>query len=81
MDISNLNRWSGKSADEVLAESFQELRDPIFLMAGYVNVLIETDVSPEQLEHIKSNLQRYVLASKEIVESVYLYMAEQQKDQ
>jgi hypothetical protein len=77
----DINHWVGKSPDEVLSESFHELRDPIYLMVGYLNVLIETDVSPEQLEYIKSSLQRYALRSKDIVDAVYHYMNEQRKDQ
>ncbi|MEP6894666.1 MAG: hypothetical protein ABI986_03570 [Chloroflexota bacterium] len=77
----DINHWVGKSPEEVLSESFHELRDPIYLIAGYLNVLIETDVSPEQLEYIKNSLQRQALRSKDIVDSVYHYMAEQRKDQ
>ena len=40
MDKPDINRWVGKSAEDVLLESFHELRDPIYNMTGYLNVLI-----------------------------------------
>lgn len=76
MDKPDVNRWSGKSADVVLAEAFHELRDPIYLIVGYLNVLVETDVTPEQLLHFQDSLHRYALQSKHIVDSVYQYMNE-----
>ena len=81
MDSPKVHRWSGKSAEDVLAESFHELRGPIYLMAGYLSVLIETDVTPEQLQSFKESLHRYALQSRDIVDSVYQYMNEQRKAQ
>ncbi len=77
---NDMNRWNEKSPDEVLAESFHELREPIYVMTGYLNVLNETDVSPDQLKAIMASLLRYALHSQYIVDSVYHYLAVQRGD-
>lgn len=70
----DMNRWNGKSPEEVLSESFHELRDPIYVMTGYLGVLNETDVSAEQLKSILDNMLRYSIYTKQIVDSVYHYL-------
>ena len=74
MDTSDINRWSGKSAEAVLAESFREIRNPIILIAGYLNVLKSTDVSEEQARHFLDLALNYALSANDIVDSVYKYM-------
>jgi signal transduction histidine kinase len=81
MDEVTVNRWSGKSAEDVLAESFHELRDPILVIAGYLNVLKSTEVASEQTQYLLDSALRSAIRAKEIVESVYQYMNEQRKDQ
>jgi len=71
----DMDRWNGKSADEVLAESFNELRDPIYNMAGYLNVLRTVDLSPEERQQIISVLWNSVLHSKNIVDSIDHYLS------
>lgn len=39
MDQPAANRWMGKSTEDILAESYHEMREPIDLAAGYLNVL------------------------------------------
>jgi hypothetical protein len=77
---SNINRWSGKSAENVLAESFHELRNPIIRMVGYLNVLKSVDLSEEQSQHFIDEAFNCALATKDVVESVYRYMNEQWKE-
>jgi hypothetical protein len=78
---SDINRWFGKSAEDVLAEAFHELRDPIYVMTGYLSIINQTEVSPGQLKSMAENLLSYSLHSKQIVDSVYHYMAEKRKEQ
>ena len=47
---SDTNRWSGKSAEDVLAESFHELRNPITVLTGYLSVLKSVDWSEEKTQ-------------------------------
>ena len=76
----DINRWIGKSAEDVLAESFHELRDPIYVTTGYLAVIHETEVSPGQLKSMLESMLHYSLYSKQIVDSVYHYMAEKRKE-
>lgn len=71
------NRWSGKSAEEVLSESFHEIRNPIILLAGYLGVLKSGEMTDEQTRHILEVALRCSQSAKDIVESVYQYMTEQ----
>ncbi len=80
MDKSDVNRWHGKSAEDVLGESFHELRDPIYVMTGYLNIINETEVSPDQLKAMLESMLIYSSYSKQIVDSVYHYMAEKRKE-
>jgi len=79
MDKMDVNRWSGKSAEDVLAESFHEIRNPIILIAGYLNVLKSTEVSDEYARHFLDLALNYALSANDIVDSVYQYMNEQRK--
>jgi signal transduction histidine kinase len=74
------NRWSGKSAEDVLARSFHELRNPIFLINGYLEVLKSAEMSVEQKQHILDSAIRSALTAREIVESVFQYIKEQRND-
>ena len=81
MDKPDVNRWSGKSAEVVLAESFHEIRNPIVRMAGYLSVLKSADLSEIQARHFIDEALSCALSAKAIVDSVYQYMNEQRKDQ
>ena len=83
MNTPAINNWAGKSAEEVLAESYHEMRDPINNAAGYLNVL----KSAEQLSLTDEQTQRYielafdyVLQAQAIVTSVYQYINEKRRD-
>ena len=75
----DMDRWAGKSPEEVLAEAFHELRDPIYNMAGYLNVLRSMDLPPEERQDIIAVLWNSVSHSKSIVDSVYHYFSEHGK--
>jgi hypothetical protein len=73
------NRWIGKSTEDVLAESYHELRDPIALVAGYLNVLKAANylsLTPEEIQRHLESLSICVLHVQTILDSVYQYMNE-----
>jgi len=81
MDQPAPNRWIGKSADEVLAESYHELRDPIYSIAGFLQVIkSSSQLPPEEVEQYIGLALNYALYAQEIVNSVYQYMHERNKD-
>ena len=77
----DINHWIGKSPEEVLSESFHELRNPIIILTGYLGVLKSADWSEEQTQHFLDLALNYASYSKDIVESVVHYINEQRKDQ
>lgn len=72
----DLQRWDGKSPSQVLYESFQELRDPIYIMVGYLHVLKSMDLPPEEMSQIITALWKSALRSKQVIDSVHHYLAE-----
>jgi len=80
MDKQDTNRWAGKSADYVLTKSFHEIRDPIYLMGGYLNILNSMELTTEEQKQYTELALKYALQAKEIVESVYQYINENYKD-
>ena len=71
------NRWSGKSAEDVLMSAFHEIRNPILQMAGFLNILkSSSNLSDEQARHFLDEAIKHSLAAKEIVGSVYEYINE-----
>ena len=81
MDKPDVNRWNGKSAEVVLGESFHELRNPIILMAGYLNVLKSVEMSENKKQHFIDAALNCALSANDILEAVYQYINEQSKDQ
>jgi len=83
MNESNLDssRWAGKTAEEVLSQSYHEIRDPILKLAGYLSVLKSVDLADEQAKHIVEDALGCSLSAKEIVESVYAFMNEKWANQ
>jgi hypothetical protein len=77
---SNANRWDGKSAEDVLAESFHELRNPIFIMTGYLSVIKSMELPDEQKQYLLDEALNCALSAKDIVEAVYQYMNEKRKE-
>ena len=81
MSNKTVNRWDGKSPEEVLVESFHYLRNPITVLIGYLNVLKSADWSEEKAQHFLDLALKKALKSKEVVDSVFEYMNEQRRDQ
>ena len=81
MDKQDAYRWAGKSADYVLTKSFHEIRNPIYLMGGYLNVLNSMELTTEEQKHYTELALNYAQQAQEIVESVYQYINENFKDQ
>jgi hypothetical protein len=76
MDKPAANRWSGKSAEDVLAESFHEIRNPIFRLTGYLQVLKSAEISDEQTRYMIEAALNCSLTARDVVESVYRYLNE-----
>ena len=84
MDEPAANRWMGKSTEDILAESYHEMREPINLVTGYLNVLKSADhlsLPTEQVQQYTELAFQYVLQAQKIVDSIYQYMNEQRKNQ
>ena len=75
------SRWAGKIAEEVLSQSYHEIRNPVLKLAGYLSVLKSVDLTDEQARHIVEDALGCSLLAKEIVESVYAYMNEKRANQ
>jgi hypothetical protein len=80
MDESAVNRWIGKSAKDVLTESYHEIRNPISITAGYLAVLKSANdlsLTAEQVQYYIELALNHALKAQTIVDSVYQYMNEQ----
>ena len=83
MDEPVPNRWIGKSAEEVLADSYHEIRDPIYNAVGFLNVLKSVQhlsLAAEQVQEYIDLALTYAVHAQDIVDSVMHYMNEQRKD-
>ena len=83
MDESAVNPWAGKSAEDVLAESYHEIRNPISITAGYLRVLKSANhlaLTAEQVQHYIELALNHALKAQTIVDSVYQYMNETRKN-
>jgi predicted kinase len=80
MNELSINRWAGKSTEDVLAESYHELRGRIVNATGYLNVLKAIQLSPEEAQHYIDLALKHALSAQDIVDSVYQYMNEKSKD-
>jgi hypothetical protein len=77
-----VNQWAGKSAEDVLAESYHEIRNPISITAGYLSVLKSADhlsLTAEQVQQYIDLALDHALKAQTIVDSVYQYMNETRK--
>ena len=73
--MTGTNRWSGKSAEDILTRSFHEIRNPILQMAGFLNILKSSpNLSDEQARYFLDEAIKHSLAAKEIVSSVFDYL-------
>ena len=84
MDASDVNSWAGKSAEDVLVESYHKIRDPIYSAVGYLNVLNSADqlsLSAEQVKQYVEAALHNVLRAKNIVDPVYQSINEPKRDQ
>lgn len=84
MDEPGLNHWSGKSTEDISAESFHEIREQISPAVGYLSILKSADqlsLSTEQIQQYIDLSLNYALRAQEIVNSIYQYMDEKRKDQ
>ena len=81
MSKPGVSHWIGKSADDVLAEAFHEMRDPIYIVEGFLRVLKSVELSSEEAQQYIDLVLNRVLYTKEIIDSVYQYMNEKRKGQ
>lgn len=80
MDEPTPNRWAGKSAEDVLAISFHEIRNPILRMTGYLSVLNSKELPEDQKRQLLEEALNCALSAKDLVETVYQYMNETRKE-
>ena len=79
MDEPTVNSWAGKSAEEVLAKYYHEIRNPIMIAVGYLAVLKSASnlsLNAEQLQEYIELAFHHALKAQAIVDSVYQYMNE-----
>ena len=84
MDERVVNRWAGKSAEDILAEVLHQLRAPIHTAVGSLNVLQSADavqLSAEQIQQVIDLGLRSALRAKEVIDAISLYIAEKPNDQ
>jgi signal transduction histidine kinase len=82
MDELAVNRWGGKSADEILAELLHQLRTPLHAAVGSLSVLKSADqLSPEQTQQMIDMALRSALYARDIINSLSQHMYGSQKDQ
>lgn len=83
MDEVIINSWAEKSAEDVLAESFHEIRNPISLAAGYLALLKSANslsLTVQQVQEYTELALNHVLKSQMIVNSVIQYLNEKRRD-
>lgn len=73
-----VTRWNELPPEEVLSEAFHEIRDPIYLMMGFISFLKDSSQSSNEISRIIDNLFQ-VIRSKDIVDSVYDYINTRQE--
>ena len=84
MDEPAANRWSGKSAEYILAEVLHQLRALTHTTVGAWTVLNSADAVPLSAEQTQQMIDLGVqsaLRVKDVIDSISLYMAEKQNDQ
>jgi hypothetical protein len=84
MDEPTVNPWAGKSAEYILAEVLHQLRAPVHTTIGALTVLKSADavaLSTEQTQQMIELGLRSALHMKNTIDSISLYLAEQQSDQ
>ena len=83
MDKPAVNPWAGKSAEDVLAESYHKIRNPVSIAAGYLAILKSANdlsLTTEQVQQYIELALNHALKAQTIVDSVYQYMHEARKD-
>ena len=77
MDKPAVNPWAGKSAEDVLAESYHEIRNPVSIAAGYLAILKSANdlsLTTEQVQQYIELALNHALKVQTIVDAVYHYM-------
>ena len=81
MNESAINNWTGKSAEEILAQVLHQLRTPIHAVVGSLEVLKTVDqLSAEQTRQMIELGLTNALRAKDVIDAISLYMAERQND-
>ena len=83
MDEPAANRWSGKSAEYILAEVLHQLRAPVHTTVGALTVLKSADAVPLSAEQTQQMIDlglQSALRVKDVIDSVSLFIAEKQND-
>lgn len=79
MDDSEIDksRWSGKSAEDVLAISLHELRNPIARLTGYLELLRSAELSEEQYRKFIDLAFDCSQLAQDVVDNISLYLSEE----
>jgi signal transduction histidine kinase len=75
------SRWPGKSAEDVLAISLHELRNPVARLTGYLQFLKSTGLSEEQSRKFIDMGLDCALSTQEILDDISQYISEQRKNE
>ncbi len=82
MDKPDINRWIGKSAEDVLTNSLHQLRAPINTLMGSLHVLKSADqFSPEQTQQMMDLAWQSAVRMQEIIDAMSQYVSEKYNDQ
>lgn len=73
------SRWSGKSAEDVLAISLHELRNPIARLMGYLKLLQSSELSEEQYRKFVDLAFDCSQLAQDVVDNISLYLSEEQQ--
>jgi hypothetical protein len=80
MNESALNRWTGRSAEDILAECLHQLRAPIHSIVGSLTMLKSANqLSDEQIRQMMDLALSSALRARDVIASLDQYMSE--KDQ
>lgn len=77
---SDINRWDGKSTEDVFAESFHELRVSINSIRGYLDLFQTLDWPVEQKQKFIDLALDYAISARDVMRSVEEHMNWKRED-
>jgi hypothetical protein len=81
MDEPAVDRWTGKLAEDILAEALHQLRNPIYTAVGALNVLKSVEgLSVEQTQQMIDLGLGAASRAQDVIDAISRYMAEKQNN-